>query len=109
MVIRAASRLPCPRSKRQRSTPVAFSEKSAKLTPSPSHVAPRGYGAPGQTRIEGGGSGDGGRGGTALISSPSLTPDAWRLDVERPRPIPRTSEERDREATFRRVRRRPPL
>ena len=39
-------------SKRQSSTRVACSEKIAKLTPTPSHVAPRGYGVPGQTRIE---------------------------------------------------------
>src|SRR3954462_805519 len=38
-------------SNRQSSTRVACSEKSAKLTPTPSHVAPRGYGEPGQTRI----------------------------------------------------------
>ena len=37
--------------KRHSSTAVAFSEKRAKLTPSPSHVAPSGYGCPGQTRI----------------------------------------------------------
>jgi hypothetical protein len=30
---------------------VACSEKIAKLTPTPSQVAPSGYGAPGQTRI----------------------------------------------------------
>src|SRR6185437_15564447 len=39
------------RANRQSSTPVALSENSAKLTPSPSQVAPRGYGWPGQTRI----------------------------------------------------------
>src|SRR5262249_60620134 len=33
---------------RQGSTPVAFSEKIAKLTPEPSHVAPRGSGLPGR-------------------------------------------------------------
>src|SRR5579884_4156345 len=33
------------------STPEACSEKRAKLTPSPSQVAPRGWGDPGQTRI----------------------------------------------------------
>src|SRR5579885_2291842 len=38
-------------SNRHNSTPVAFSEKSAKLTPAPSHVAPSGYGCPGQTFI----------------------------------------------------------
>src|SRR5918996_1809477 len=37
-------------SNRQSSTRVACSEKMAKLTPTPSHVAPRGYGEPGQTR-----------------------------------------------------------
>src|SRR4051812_36582478 len=37
---------------RHSSTPVAFSEKIAKLTPCPSHVAPSGYGWPGQTLIE---------------------------------------------------------
>src|ERR671938_590445 len=36
---------------RQSSTPVAFSENMAKFTPSPSQVAPSGYGWPGQTRI----------------------------------------------------------
>ena len=36
---------------RQSSTPVACSEKIEKLTPSPSQVAPWGYGTPGQTRI----------------------------------------------------------
>ena len=34
--------------KRHNSTCVAFSEKSAKLTPRPSHVAPSGYGRPGR-------------------------------------------------------------
>jgi len=34
--------------KRHNSTCVAFSEKSAKLTPRPSHVAPSGYGWPGR-------------------------------------------------------------
>src|SRR4029453_15636828 len=37
-------------SKRQSSTRGACSEKMAKLTPPPSHVAPSGYGVPGQTR-----------------------------------------------------------
>src|SRR6476660_8265223 len=37
-------------SNRHSSTRVACSEKTAKLTPTPSHVAPRGYGVPGQTR-----------------------------------------------------------
>jgi hypothetical protein len=36
--------------KRQSSTFVACSENRAKLTPPPSHVAPRGFGLPGQTR-----------------------------------------------------------
>src|SRR5512143_1090564 len=36
---------------RQSSTAVALSEKMAKFTPWPSHVAPRGYGWPGHTRI----------------------------------------------------------
>src|SRR6478752_8734924 len=35
---------------RHSSTPVACSEKRAKFVPSPSHVAPSGYGVPGQTR-----------------------------------------------------------
>src|SRR5438477_8068143 len=35
-------------SNKQRSTPVACSEKIAKLTPLPSQVAPSGYGFPGQ-------------------------------------------------------------
>src|SRR4030095_1278976 len=34
---------------RHRSTAMAFSEKSAKLTPAPSQVAPSGYGCPGHT------------------------------------------------------------
>src|SRR5688500_1314949 len=37
-------------SKRHSSTRVACSEKIAKLTPTPSHVAPNGCGEPGQTR-----------------------------------------------------------
>src|SRR5512145_2197329 len=37
--------------KRQSWTLVACSEKSAKLTPDPSHVAPSGDGEPGQTRM----------------------------------------------------------
>src|SRR5919204_2166596 len=41
-------------SKRQSSTPSACSLNSEKLTPSPSHVAPCGYGEPGQTRRSGG-------------------------------------------------------
>jgi len=40
-------------SNRHSSTLVAFSEYSAKLVPLPSQVAPKGYGRPGQTRIEG--------------------------------------------------------
>src|SRR5579871_2340198 len=36
--------------KMQSSTPVACSEKIAKFVPSPSQVAPSGYGVPGQTR-----------------------------------------------------------
>src|SRR5437762_14318698 len=39
-------------SKRQRSTDVAASEKSAKFTPLPSHVAPSGYGKPSQVFTE---------------------------------------------------------
>src|SRR5437868_9754721 len=39
-------------SKRQSSTRVACSENSAKLTPTPSQVAPSGYGDPGQTLID---------------------------------------------------------
>src|SRR5215831_2370710 len=38
-------------SKRHSSTLVACSEKSAKFTPFPSHVAPSGYGFPGHKRI----------------------------------------------------------
>src|SRR6185436_20015211 len=38
-------------SNRHSSTRVACSEKIAKLTPTPSQVAPSGYGAPGLTRI----------------------------------------------------------
>src|SRR5262249_47626944 len=38
-------------SKRHSSTPLAFSEKRAKLTPLPSQVAPRGNGCPGQVLI----------------------------------------------------------
>src|SRR5687768_10953782 len=38
-------------SNRQSSTLTACSEKIAKLTPAPSHVAPSGYGLPGQTLI----------------------------------------------------------
>src|SRR5262245_61868136 len=37
-------------SNRQSSTRVACSENTAKFTPTPSHVAPSGYGEPGQTR-----------------------------------------------------------
>src|SRR5436190_20076900 len=40
-------------SNRQRSTRSACSEKSPKLTPSPSQVAPSGYGLPGQTAVDG--------------------------------------------------------
>src|SRR5581483_7579149 len=40
-------------SKRHNSTFVPFSVNRAKLTPTPSQVAPRGYGRPGQTRILG--------------------------------------------------------
>src|ERR1700694_54242 len=36
-------------SNRHRSTAVAFSEKSVKLTPAPSQMAPCGYGCPGHT------------------------------------------------------------
>ncbi len=43
------------RSNRQSSTPSACSEKSAKLTPSPSQFAPRGSGLPGQMAEIGGG------------------------------------------------------
>src|SRR5438876_9665108 len=39
-------------SKRQRSTDVAASEKSAKFTPLPSHVEPNGYGKPSQVFTE---------------------------------------------------------
>src|SRR4029450_12743213 len=38
-------------SNRQSSTRVPCSEKIAKLTPTPSQVAPSGYGVPGQTRM----------------------------------------------------------
>src|SRR5688572_24365854 len=43
--MRLVSDLPAP-SKRQTSTLVAWAEKSAKLTPFPSQLAPRGYGKP---------------------------------------------------------------
>src|SRR5215212_6587178 len=49
--IRSLSTVASGPSKRQRSTRVACSEKMEKLTPSPFHVAPSGYGSPGQTRI----------------------------------------------------------
>src|SRR5262245_44428776 len=39
-------------SNKQSSTPVAFSENSAKFTPDPSQVAPSGYGLPGHTFIK---------------------------------------------------------
>src|SRR4029078_4068451 len=42
-------------SNRQSSTLVACAEKSAKFTPTPVQVAPRGYGSPGHTRREKGG------------------------------------------------------
>src|SRR5207249_7332495 len=47
-----SSRRP-PSSKKHNSTRSACSEKSAKLTPSPSHVAPRGSGRPGHTAVMG--------------------------------------------------------
>src|SRR4029453_3653808 len=56
-------------SKRHRSTPVACSLKSAKLTPVPSQVAPKGEGPPGRGLVGGGGpprGGGSGRGGTHL-------------------------------------------
>src|SRR5437867_4801318 len=40
-------------SNRHSSTASAFSEKIEKFTPSPSHVAPCGYGEPGQIRTSG--------------------------------------------------------
>jgi hypothetical protein len=39
------------RSNRHSSIAVAFSLNTAKFTPTPSHVAPSGYGAPGHTRM----------------------------------------------------------
>src|SRR5713226_5435770 len=52
MRIRAISRLPFGPSNKHSSTLVAFCEKSEKLTPVPSHVAPSGYGCPSHTFIE---------------------------------------------------------
>src|SRR5438477_357316 len=49
--MRAVSRSPSGPSNRHSSTPVAFSENRAKLTPAPSHVAPSGYGDPGRVFI----------------------------------------------------------
>src|SRR4051794_28768096 len=49
---RLDSRLSSIESHRQSSTFDACSEKIAKFTPAPSHVAPSGYGRPGQTLIE---------------------------------------------------------
>jgi hypothetical protein len=43
--------LPVLESKRHRSIAVAFSEKIAKFTPSPSQVAPSGKGLPGYTMV----------------------------------------------------------
>src|SRR5438093_10360767 len=43
-------------SNRHNSTRVACAEKSAKLTPTPVQVAPRGYGSPGHTLTHGRGS-----------------------------------------------------
>ena len=43
---------PAAESNRHSSTRDACSENSAKLTPTPSHVAPSGYGVPGQTLID---------------------------------------------------------
>src|SRR3954468_5826279 len=49
--MRCASVFARAESKRHSSTFVAFSEKSAKFTPPSMHVAPRGEGRPGQTRM----------------------------------------------------------
>src|ERR1051326_3742149 len=49
--IRAVSLVASAASNRQSSTFSACSENSAKFTPTPVQVAPRGYGSPGQTRI----------------------------------------------------------
>src|SRR5207248_9121841 len=43
---------PAAESNRHSSTRDACSENSAKFTPTPSHVAPSGYGVPGQTLID---------------------------------------------------------
>src|SRR5579872_617497 len=43
--------LPSSPPKRQTSTPVAFSDARAKFTPTPSQVAPSGYGLPGNVFI----------------------------------------------------------
>src|SRR3954447_1158014 len=48
--MRSTSRRPC-RSNRQSSTLVALAENSAKFVPRPSHVAPRGCGAPPESRM----------------------------------------------------------
>src|SRR5665213_4443147 len=50
--MRAVSLFPSGDSNRHNSTLVASSEKSAKLTPAPSHVAPRGKELPGHIFIE---------------------------------------------------------
>src|SRR5215813_2070115 len=48
--MRSSSRLPW-LSKRQSSTLLAFCENSAKLVPRPSQVAPKGWGAPAESRL----------------------------------------------------------
>src|SRR3970040_1853404 len=61
---------PC-ESKKQTSTLVAFAENSAKLTPFPSHVAPRGYGSPSFTAI-GNHPGNQGQGAIGAAGPPGL-------------------------------------
>src|SRR5271166_334474 len=51
--MRCASAVASGESNRHNSTLVACSEKSAKLTPLPSHVAPNGKGRPGHTLMHG--------------------------------------------------------
>src|SRR5215207_347581 len=49
--VQADSLVDSTESNRHSSTFVACAEKIAKLTPTPVHVAPRGYGSPGHTRM----------------------------------------------------------
>src|SRR5439155_8875736 len=49
--MRALSFVASGESKRQSSTLAACAENNAKFTPTPVHVAPSGYGSPGQTRM----------------------------------------------------------